>query len=265
MAKLRDQFIEEQYVPIKIKSIKHIKNTETVYDLTVKDDGTYCVANSQIIGSNSDMGNKAKLIREFFRQYARKIEKYKIAMLVTNHYTQKIGVMFGPSKVTTGGTGLPYAASVRLDLKIEETEIDKKLETLGASAVKIKATTIKNRCFSPKRKISFVLDFEKGVNQYSGLLQILLDLGVATKSGGWHTFPAWDKEKKFYAKDFPSIVEENNLFPVIQEELDKAIHKGYDDIDIEAISIEENTVSNLKKNLEEIEDRFNDDLEENDE
>ena len=181
----------------------------------------------------SDMGYKARMIRKFFRVYARKIERYNIALLVTNHYTQTIGVMFGPSKVATGGTALPYAASVRLDLRVVDLELDKKLETLGASAVTIKATTIKNRCFSPKRKVTFVLDFERGVNRYSGLFQILLDLGLATKNQAWCTFPAWDPEQKFYAKDFANLVEQNGLLPLIQTEMDKVIKLATEEDDYE--------------------------------
>lgn len=189
----------------------------------------------------SDMGFKAKKLREFFRVYARKIEKYNIALLVTNHYTHVIGKMFGPSKTTTGGTALPYASSVRLDLKVVDIDLDKKLETLGASAVTIKATTVKNRCFSPKRKITFVLDFERGVNRYSGLFQILLDLGLATKNGAWCKFPAWDPEQKFYAKDFAGLVEKHGLLPLIQTEMDKAVKLATeeDDYEREQVVIEE--------------------------
>jgi recombination protein RecA len=189
----------------------------------------------------SDMGYKAREIRSFFRKYARKIEKYNIALLITNHYTQKIGQVYGPSKVTTGGTGLVYAASVRLDLKVEELELDKKLEAIGASAVTLQATTMKNRCFSPRRKINFVLDFEKGVNAYSGLIKILLDYNLVQKSGGWYVFPAWTSEKKFYSKDFPKIVEENNLLPLIQKGLEEAISREdpVQDAQIEAEAMEE--------------------------
>jgi recombination protein RecA len=188
--------------------------------------------------AGSDMGNKAKLLRSFFRVYARKMEKHNIALLATNHYTQKIGVMYGPSKVTTGGTALPYAASVRLDLKIAETEIDKKLESLGASAITIKAKTEKNRIFSPKRTVRFILDFERGVDKYSGLFQILIDLGLAEKNGAWCKLPQWDPEKKFYAKEFPKLLEENNLLPLVQDLLDGIRHKEIEE-DIEGMSIEE--------------------------
>lgn len=192
----------------------------------------------------SDMGYKARELRKFFRVYARKIEKYNIAMLVTNHYTQKIGVMYGPSKVTTGGTALPYAASVRVDLKVEELDIDKKMEAVGASSVTLRATTMKNRCFSPRRRIFFVLDFERGVHRYSGLLKILENLGCTTKSGGWYTLPAWNTEKKFYAKDFPKLVEDNNLQDTVNNLLLDAVRRDDDEAldekaDMEHAAIEE--------------------------
>lgn len=178
-----------------------------------------------------DMGYKARELRKFFRKFSRKIEKHNIAMLVTNHYTQKIGVMFGSPRTTTGGTALPYAASVRLDLKVKSTDMaDKKLETLGASAVTLSAKTEKNRCFSPKRKVTFVLDFERGVHPFSGLFKILEDMGIAQKSGAWCSLPQWDPEQKFYAKDFPDLVEKHNLLPTIQKLLSEKVKVDIEDI-----------------------------------
>lgn len=160
--------------------------------------------------SGADMGYKAREIRKFFRKYSRKIEKYNIALIVTNHYTQKIGVMFGNPKTTTGGTGLPYAASVRVGLTIAETEMaNKKLEALGASSVTLKAKTEKNRCFSPKRKATFVLDFTKGVNRYSGLFQILKDYGVVQKTGSRYVIQGAFNSESFYKKDFEKLLDDN--------------------------------------------------------
>lgn len=189
-----------------------------------------------------DMGYKARMLRKFFRVYARKIEKYNIALLATNHYTQKVGKSYGPSKVTTGGSGLLYAASVRLDLKVVELEIDKKLESLGASSVMIQAKTEKNRCFSPKRKVNFMLDFEKGVNRYSGLFKILQDYKLATKGGAWCKLGfevSAEVPEKFFEKDFPGIVEKFELLPTIQTNLQQVISKDIDTEDLEIEAMEE--------------------------
>lgn len=202
-----------------------------------------------------DMGYKARELRKFFRKFSRKIEKYNIAMLVTNHYTQKIGVMFGNPRTTTGGTALPYAASVRLDLKIKETEMaDKKLESLGASAVTLQAKTEKNRCFSPKRRVTFVLDFERGVHPFSGLFKILEDLGIAEKNGAWCKLPQWDPEQKFYAKDFPDLVEKHNLLPTIQQLLDEKIKVDMEDIASELeVDIQQEAERNDELEAQEVE------------
>jgi len=187
-----------------------------------------------------DMGYKARMIRKFFRVYARRIEKYNMALLVTNHYTQKVGQSYGPSKVTTGGTGLTYAASVRLDLKVEELEIDKKLESLGASSVVLQAKTEKNRCFSPKRRIHFVLDFEKGVHRFSGLFKILQDYNISSKAGAWCQLSQLSQEK-FMEKDFADLVEKNNWLPAIQNLLNEAVDKNANPAEIEEEAMQEVT------------------------
>ena len=191
--------------------------------------------------AGSDMGYKARLLRKFFRVYARKLEKYSVALLVTNHFTQKIGIVFGNPKTTTGGTALPYAASVRISLNIAETKItDKKAEAIGASSVTLKAKTDKNRHFSPKRKVSFVLDFERGVHKYSGLFKVLKELGLAEKSGAYCVLPPWS-DQKFFEKDFPKIAEENNLLPLIQDLLTQKIKNSDEEIkaEIEVEALEE--------------------------
>jgi recombination protein RecA len=200
--------------------------------------------------SGKDMGNKAQLLRTFFRVYARKIERYNIGLLVTNHYTQKIGVTYGSNKTTTGGTALPYAASVRIDLKIGEMDIDKKSESIGAHSVTIKATTKKNRCFSPHRKISFLLDFERGVNKYSGLFGILKDMGIGEKNGPWCKIPSWNPDEKFFEKDFPELCEKHNLLPFIQEKMDEFRQKELEEdpeISEEAIAEDEKKKDKKKK------------------
>lgn len=59
--KNREIFIPDIYSDIKIKSIKRIANDEIVYDLDVKNDGSYSVSKDRVIGSNSDMGKSLPL------------------------------------------------------------------------------------------------------------------------------------------------------------------------------------------------------------
>jgi len=188
--------------------------------------------------AGSDMGYKARELRKYFRSYARKIEKYNMALLATNHVTQKIGVMFGNPRTTTGGTALPYASSIRLELRVAETEIDKKLEAIGASSVTIKAKTEKNRFFSPKKKVTFVLDFNRGVNRYSGLFTLLKDYGIL-EGKGWYNIPRFDPDKKFQKNSFIEFIKEHNLIPLIQDWLDEAVQKKSDDVDEVSIDAEE--------------------------
>ncbi len=216
---LQNTFDPSLYRPIKIRSIKKIQNTDFVYDLTVKDKQTYCVLGEEyLIGHNSDMGNKAKLTREFFRSYIRRMQKMNIACVMTGHLTSTIGG-YGPSKEVAGGTILQYApsAEVRFAKVNAESEIDK--SALGATMIKIRAEMVKSRFGTLGKRVKFDLDMERGLDPYAGLFDILHDYEMITpvkkdweaqveakemgkSSTGYWAFVPWKNEKlkKMYDK-----------------------------------------------------------------
>lgn len=211
MNALENTFDPSLYRSVKIKSIKRIQNNDYVYDLTVKEKSTYCVLGEQfLIGHNSDMGNKAKKTREFFRTYSRKMQSLNMCAVFTAHLIQNIGG-YGPAQMVTGGSILQYAPSleVRLAKVNAESQIEKSAK--GASMVKIRAEIIKSRFGTLAKRVTFDLDMQNGLDRYAGLIDILRDYGfvipasgdlegqiaeknIPKKSSGWWVFKPWADE-----------------------------------------------------------------------
>ena len=92
--------------------------------------------------------------------------------------TNKIGVVFGNPRTTPGGTGMPFSASVRLELTYSGKIKDVK-NTDHIIGVMSTAKGSKNRIAVPFQEAPLDIYFNKGVDPFSGLLDIMLVNGTA--------------------------------------------------------------------------------------
>jgi recombination protein RecA len=122
---------------------------------------------------------KAKQIRAGLRMCSDVVKSNNILHLISNHTIAKIGVMYGPKKTTPGGSGVPFQASVRIDLslraKIKEGDTDK---VIGVNS---EACVVKNKVGAPFRKALLEIEFAKGLIQESGLYESLLAKGLISE------------------------------------------------------------------------------------
>lgn len=226
-------FVEEIYKPLKIKSIKKIKNKDKVYDLSVKKAYSYCVLNN-VIGHNShDFGKRGQDMTNFFKNFDNEFEKSGLTFIFTNKLYQSLSPN-GPAYVATGGESPIYNSS--LYLRLSETvdsddvtdaerkeEKDRRQTSLGSSIKTIKAKVVKSRFGTEMRNVPFLLDFAVGPVRLSGLFRLLKDFKVIQNTGGaWYEAPGII-DKKFYKKDFVDLVlaDEENLMKKFQKRLEE--------------------------------------------
>ncbi len=156
----------------------------------------------------ADMGAKAKLTRQFFRTYARKMQKLNIACVMTAHLTENIGG-YGPTKIVTGGTIMGYIPSIEVRFTKNNKDSESEQSAVGTSLVKIRAEIQKSRFGTHGKRVNFDLDMQKGLDEFAGLGDILKDYGfmiaaaadlegqieekrVPKKSSGWWMMKPWD-------------------------------------------------------------------------
>lgn len=146
-----------------------------------------------------DMGLKAKMIRAGFRRIGRLTSKSNVLLVGANHKTAKIGVMYGKKTTTPGGTGYAFASSLRVELTkgphIGDSITDR---IIGTEA---KAYVDKSKVAGAYGECVVNVYFDKGIDKYSGLLDILVNDGIIEQRGTWYYYTGSDEEVKFQGKN----------------------------------------------------------------
>lgn len=140
----------------------------------------------------STVGEQARLMSSQLRKLVSKVAMSKSCMLFTNQQREKIGISFGDNKTTPGGQALKYYSSIRLLLV--RTGSEKEGEVAVANTVK--ATTKKNKTFSPFKSAEFSIVFGEGIDNEAGIVNEAVDLDLIKKSGAWFVY----KDEKYQGK-----------------------------------------------------------------
>jgi RecA/RadA recombinase len=129
--------------------------------------------------SVADM-SRAKALKGLFRMATPYLAMKNIPMLAVNHTYKEIGLF--PKDIVGGGTGIYYSAD---NIWIIGRQQDKKgSEVQGYHFV---INVEKSRYVKEKSKIPITVSWDGGVRNYSGLLDVALAGGYATKpSNGWY-------------------------------------------------------------------------------
>lgn len=126
---------------------------------------------------------KAKLIRGAFRALTLKLSVAGIPLLVANHSYSMIGA-YGNVQNMGGGEGTKYASTQTIFLR-KSREKDSLKEVNG---VTITATVDKSRITREGKKIKIYVDYEKGLDRYSGLLELGEKANVIKKLSNQYEF-----------------------------------------------------------------------------
>jgi len=129
--------------------------------------------------SVADM-SRAKALKGLFRMATPYLTMKNIPMIAVNHTYQEMGLF--PKAIVSGGTGIYYSAD---NIWIIGRQQEKKgTEIVGYNFV---INVEKSRFVKEKSKIPITVSWDGGVQRYSGLLDVALAGGYATKpSNGWY-------------------------------------------------------------------------------
>jgi recombination protein RecA len=130
----------------------------------------------------NQMGLQARMMAKALRKITALANENKTLVVFINQIRMKIGIMFGNPETTPGGRALPYAASVRIDLRRKEDIKNKEGESVG---IKVKAKVIKNKMAPPLKIAEFDIYYGKGIDQHGSVVDLALSLGILTQKGAW--------------------------------------------------------------------------------
>jgi protein RecA len=128
-------------------------------------------------GAGSDKpGERAKICSKELRKLPPVLAKNNVTIFFINQIRSKIGVMFGdPTTTAGGGMALEFYSSMRIRLSSSKQIKDNLGNSIG---INVNVKCIKNKCFRPFMEVRGVrLFFDKGINPFSGLLELMLQTG----------------------------------------------------------------------------------------
>jgi len=154
--------------------------------LIVVDSVAMLTPQKEVAGDFGDaqMGAHARLMSQAMRKLISAVAKGGSTLLFLNQIRMKLGVMYGSPEVTTGGQALPYAASVRIDVR-RRAQVKDGTDAVGnVTDIKI----VKNKCAPPFKECSLEIIWGRGFNREGDLISAALELGVLSLSGTWFSY-----------------------------------------------------------------------------
>ena len=155
-------------------------------DIVAIDSVAALVPRSEVEGEMGDaqMGAQARLMSQALRKLTASISKSKTAVIFTNQIREKIGVMFGNPETTPGGRALKFYASVRLEMRRQDS-IKQGTEIIGN---RVKVKIVKNKVAPPFRVAEFDILFSEGISREGGLLDVGVERNILKKAGAFISF-----------------------------------------------------------------------------
>ncbi len=134
------------------------------------------------------VGRQARMMGQALRKLTAIASQTQTLIIFINQIRMKIGIMFGNPETTPGGRALPFAASVRIDVR-KIAQVKKGENVVGN---RVKAKVVKNKVAPPFKIAEFDIMFSEGISYEADVLNAGIRFGVVSKSGASYSF---EKEK----------------------------------------------------------------------
>lgn len=155
-------------------------------DVIVIDSVAALVPKAEIEGEMGDahVGLQARLMSQALRKLTGVISKSNTTAIFINQIREKVGVMFGNPETTTGGRALKFYATIRLDVRKQESL--KQGNDIVGTRTRVKV--VKNKVAPPFKQADFDIMYGEGISREGSVVDIGTELEIINKSGAWYSY-----------------------------------------------------------------------------
>jgi recombination protein RecA len=153
--------------------------------------------------AKAGIAQRARVISRCLRRITNLIADQRIAVVFVNQLRTNVGVMFGPNEESGGGKAPKFYAGLRCIIK-KHGKIIEESRVVGTKGI---LEVIKSKVGVPFKRTEFEINFNKGIDRYSGLLPYLVAEGVITRPT---TQSYGFGDLRFKAKEFRQVWKENS-------------------------------------------------------
>ena len=207
-------------------------------DVIVVDSVAALVPKAEIEGEMGDqqMGLQARLMSKALRKLTGSISKSNTVMIFINQIREKIGGFSftpGPQTTTSGGRALKFFSTVRMEVK-RIGSVKQGDEVIG-NEVSVKVT--KNKVAPPFKEARFNVMYGTGISRIGEVLDVALELGIASKSGAWFSYGE-ERLGQGRGKVENMLKENKELYERIEKDVLKAIRPDLEEEESEDVAEE---------------------------
>lgn len=167
--------------------------------------------------SAADM-TRAKQLKSLWRICTPYFTTLDIPCIAISHVYESMDLF--PKSIVSGGTGNIYSSNTVFIIGKAQEKEDGEI-----AGYKFTINIEKSRHVREKSKFPFVVTYEKGINKWSGLLDIALETGHVIKpSNGWYSRPCVQDDKKWRATDTNNS---NFWKPIFETDFSEVCTKRY--------------------------------------
>lgn len=191
-----------------------------LFDIIIFDSVAAIVPKAELEGDMGEqkMGVVARLMAQAMRKVTPKIKKANVSVVFINQLREKLGVIYGPNEVTTGGNSLKFFASIRIDVR--KTKLVEKDGEAAGMGMKIKV--VKNKVAPPFRVAESAIMYGTGIDKERSLLEAGIKAGTVEKAGAWLRFDGTNIGNGM-SKTCDALRDNPDLYDLIKQKTDDVL------------------------------------------
>jgi recombination protein RecA len=167
------------------------------------------------------VGRQARMMGQALRKLTAIAANSQTLIIFINQLRMKIGIMFGNPETTPGGRALPFAASVRIDIR-RIAQVKKGEVVVGN---RVKAKVAKNKVAAPFKAAEFDILFGEGISYTGDVLNAAVTHGVVKKAGASFSYNG-ERLGVGFENSKTKLKEDKKLFEEIKKKTAEAYKSG---------------------------------------